>query len=101
MITSAIEAHEEHDVGSIDIPGAFLHVLTDEEIYMLLRDPLSELMVMVDPYLYLQYITYNSKVQALLYLKMNKALYGLLKSVLQFYKKFRSNIEAYGFKVNP
>ena len=40
MITSAIEAHEERDVEIIDIPGAFLHVLTDEDIYMLLRGTL-------------------------------------------------------------
>ena len=56
---------------------------------------------MVDPSFYCQYITYNSKVQALLYVKMNKALYSLLKSALQFYKKFRSDIKAYGFRVNP
>ena len=30
MITSAMEAHEERDVSIIDIPGAFLHALTDE-----------------------------------------------------------------------
>ena len=34
-------------------------------------------------------------------MKTNKALYGLLKNALQFYKKFRSDIEAYGFTVNP
>ena len=51
--------------------------------------------------LYCQYITYDSKGQALLYVKMNKALYGLLKSVLQLYKKFCSDIEACGFKANP
>ena len=85
----------------IDIPGAFFHALNDEEIYMLLRGPLAELMVMVDPYFYSQYITYDSKGHALVYVKMNKSLYVLLKSALQFYKKFRSYIEAYGFKVNP
>ena len=94
MITSAIEAHEERDVEIIDIPGAFLHVLTDEEIYMLLRDPLSELMVMVDPYWYHQYITYIFKGQTILYVNTNKALYGLLKSTLQFYKKFCYKIKA-------
>ena len=55
---------------------------------------------MVDPSLHHQYITYYSKCQALLYVKTNKALYGLLKSALQFYKKFLSDIEAYGLKVN-
>ena len=67
---------------------------------MLLCGPLSELMVMVDPVLYKDVITYNSKGQALMYVRMNKALYGMLKSALQFYLKFRSDIEAYGFKVN-
>ena len=33
--------------------------------------------------------------------RMNKALYEMLKSLLQFYLKFRSDIESYGFKVNP
>ena len=36
-----MEAHEERDVAIIDIPGAFLHALTDEEIYMILRGPLA------------------------------------------------------------
>ena len=100
MINSAIEAHGEQDVAIIDIPGAFLHAHTDELIYMLLHGPLVELMVMVDPVLYNYFITYDSKGQALMYVRMNKALYGILKSALQFYLKFHSNIEAYGFKVN-
>ena len=32
MITSAIEDNEERNVAIIDIPGAFLHAFTDEEI---------------------------------------------------------------------
>ena len=88
MIISAIKAHEERNVATIDTPSVFLHALTDKEIYMLLCGPLAELMVMVKPSLYRQYRTYGSKVQSLLYLKMNKLLYGLLKSALQFYKIF-------------
>ena len=30
MITSVIEEHEKHNVACIDIPGAYLHMLTDE-----------------------------------------------------------------------
>ena len=36
-----------------------------------------------------------------MYFRMNKALYVMLKITLQFYLKFWSDIEAYGFKVNP
>ena len=32
MITSAIKSHAKRNVVIIDIPGAFLHALTDEEI---------------------------------------------------------------------
>ena len=68
---------------------------------MILRGPLAELMVMVDPVLYKDFITYDSKGRTLMYVRMNKALYGMLKSALQFYLNFRSDIKAYGFKVNP
>ena len=61
LITSAIKAHKERDVATIDIPMAFLHAHTDELIYMLLRGPLAELMVMVDPVLYKDFITYDLK----------------------------------------
>ena len=54
---------------------------------------------MVDPVLYKDFITYDSKGQALMYVRINKAIYGMLKSALQFYLNFRFDIEAYGFKV--
>ena len=56
---------------------------------------------MVDHYLCFHYITYDSKGWALLYVKMNNALYGLLKSALWFYEKFCSDINVYGFKISP
>ena len=37
----------------------------------------------------------------ILYVKMLKALYGMLKSSLLYYKKFRKDIEEIGFEVNP
>ena len=61
MITSAIESHKERVVAIIDIPGTFLYALNDEEIYIILHSTLAELMVMVEPSLYCQYITYDSK----------------------------------------
>ena len=101
--TCAIKAHKKLNVACIDIPGAYLHALTDEEVTMLLKGPLAELMVMVDPKIYRKHDTHSSKGGALLYVKMNKApyAYGLLKSALLFYKKLVTDLETYGFKVNP
>ena len=37
----------------------------------------------------------------MLYVKLTKALYGLLRSALLFYKILRGNLEGLGFKINP
>ena len=36
----------------------------------------------------------------ILYVRLKKALYGLLRSSLLFYRKLRGELEAYGFKIN-
>jgi hypothetical protein len=52
MITSAVDAHEGRCVVTCDIPQAFLYTDLDEEVIMLLRGQLADLMVQVDPELY-------------------------------------------------
>ena len=37
----------------------------------------------------------------MLYVRMSKALYGLLKYALDFYNKLRSDLEGNGFFINP
>ena len=37
----------------------------------------------------------------MLYVRLSKALYGLFQSALLFYHKLRSELEDYGFTVNP
>ena len=101
FVTSVIEAMERRKVAIMDLPGAFLHALNDEEIIMVLEGPLAEMMARVEPKLYRQYITTNSKGKPVLYVKMYKALYGLLRSALLFYKKLVADLEAYGFEINP
>jgi hypothetical protein len=87
FITAVIDAHEGRDVACFDIPGAFLHAESDEDITMVLKGRLAELMVQVAPNLYRKYITIDRKGTAILYVKMQKALYGLLRSALLFYNK--------------
>ncbi len=60
-------------------------------------------MIQVDPNLYRKYIIYNKNNQALLYVKLSKAIYGLLKSALLFYKKIVADLQNYEapFVINP
>ena len=101
MITCTIEDHEEHKLACFGIPGAYLHTLNDEDFIMLLKRPLEELMVIVDPLLYRNNVIYDSKGVSLFYFKMNKALYGLLKSTLLFYNNLRVELESIGLKSTP
>ena len=63
FIAAAIEAHEKMNVTTLDIPGAYLYTDMDEEVVMLLRGRLAELMVEVDPKLYRKYVITNTKGQ--------------------------------------
>ena len=49
FVTAAIDAYERRHVAQFDIPGAFLHTDTNEDIVMVLEGPLAELMVKLDP----------------------------------------------------
>jgi hypothetical protein len=100
FITAVIDAHEERDVTCFNILGAFLHADLDKDITMILKGRLAELMVKVVPNLYRKYISVDAKGSAILYVKMQKAIYGLLRSALLFYKKLVSNLESTGFKLN-
>ncbi len=103
MITATIDAHKQRDVATIDIPGAFLNAYNNKETFMLLKGCLAKLMVQVDPNLDQKYVIYDKNNQALLYVKLSKAIYGLLKSALLFYKKIVANLQNYEapFVINP
>ena len=97
IITCAIGDHEEQELAYFYIQGAYLHTLTDEEVIIILKETLAELMVTVDPTLYRNYIISDSKGVPLLYVNINKAVYCLLKSSLLFYKNLRGQLESVGF----
>ena len=101
MIQSSIDVHEGRVVVTLDIPGVFLHADLDEEVIMLLRGQLADLMVEVDPKLYGLYLRKTAKGESMLYVRMLKAMYGLLRSALLFYLKLVKDLTNCGFTINP
>ena len=101
MITSAIDAYEKRDVMTVGCPGAFLRLMASDPVLMTLRRPLAEALLLIDPTMYRDYAITDKKREKILYVRMSKALYGLLKSALDFYNKIRSDLEDNGFIVNP
>ncbi len=68
---------------------------------MLLEGQLAEFMVLVEPKLYREYVSYSPSGVPMLYVRMQKALYSMLESALAFYKLLRKKLEDEGFVVNP
>ena len=101
FLIGVIDACERRAQAVIDVANAFLQSHNDKTVLMLLRGKLAEMMVMIDPSLYREHITYSNKGIPMLYVRLNKALYGMLQAALLFYKKLRGWLEDSGFEVNP
>ena len=100
MLSSVIDAMEERDVATVDIPGAFMQVDMDDLVHMKLEGKMVELLVRIDSNMYKQYVQLE-KGKPVLYVELRKALYGTLKAALLFWKKLSSTLQEWGFKANP
>ena len=101
MIIAAIVSHQRRDAATIDIPGAYLHTYTHKHVKILLKGRLTQLIATFKEKLYSKYIIVNKKGGALLYVKIQKALCGLLRSKLLLQLKLDKDLEAFGFEINP
>ena len=62
LLSCVIDAKEQRDVATVDIPGAFMQGDQDETVHMRLDGTLAELLVKCNPKLYRQYVvTENNK----------------------------------------
>ncbi len=101
FITSAIAASEGRHVRCYNVPSAFVNTNVDENMLMVLKGKLAEMMVHIVPQIYRKYITIDKRGMLVLYVKLQKGLYGLMQASLLFYRKLRKELEEYGFIVNP
>ena len=99
MLTSKIDALKVKDVALVEIAGAYLSMDMDNEVHVVFRGTLAEMMVMADLSLYRPFVSYETG-KPVLYVRLQKALYGCLKSSLLFYEKLVGDLEEYGFKIN-
>jgi hypothetical protein len=101
FITSAIAASKKRHMQCYNVPSAFVNTDVDENMLMVLKGELAEMMVHIAPQIYRKHITIDKKGTPVLYVKLQKALYGLMRASLLFYKKLRKELEDFGFVVNP
>jgi hypothetical protein len=106
ILTCVIDAKEGREVAIADIPHAFVqtpNIRTNKDHpldIMKVKGKLVELLVLMDPNLYAPYVTQENN-KPVIYVEILKALYGMIKSPLLFYRKLRKDLEDVGFKINP
>ena len=61
LMAAVIKAKENCDIAVVDIPGAFLQVDIDEDVWMALDGTFAELMCKISPKIYSKYVTTNKK----------------------------------------
>jgi hypothetical protein len=61
----------------------------------------TELMVRGNPGLYCPYIIYSKMGVHILYTGLSKALYGMVRTALQLYRRLRGDLDKMGLFINP
>jgi hypothetical protein len=67
---------------------------------MKVKGKLAQMLLQADPQVYAPFVT-GENGSAVIYSEILKALYGMIKSPLLFYRKLRKDLESIGFTVNP
>jgi len=101
IITGVIEAKQQHDIMTADIPNAFVQTdinQSGEKIIMKIRGELVDILVDVSQEIYSNYVV-QEKGQCVFYVQMLKALYGMMVSSLLYYKKFRKDMKVTDLKL--
>ena len=99
MLTLMADAYEGNDVATCDIAGAFLKGDMDDFVLVKLINEEVDIMCDVNPD-FKNYVVQEGK-NRVLYMQLNKALYGCLKSATIWYDTYITTLKDMGFKINP
>ncbi len=62
FITGAIAASKRRKVRCYNVPSAFINMDVDEDVLMVLKRELAEMMIQIAPQVYRKYVTVDKKV---------------------------------------
>ena len=101
LCTAIIAAHEKRKVTLFDVPGAYLQadIPPDKFRILKLEDNFVEIMCQVNNQ-YSKHVRVKGG-KKVLYVRILKALYGMIESALLWYKLFVTVLMEMGFQLNP
>jgi hypothetical protein len=99
FLTSIIDALEGRDKAITDIKGAYLNAKMKGEVLMKITGKEVDLFCELDPSLE-DFVEYENG-KRVLYVQLDKALYGCVQSALLWYELYSSTLQNMGFELNP
>jgi hypothetical protein len=89
FIMASIAASKRRVERCYDVPKAFVNMDVNEDIIMVLKSKIVEMMIQIAPEVYRKYVTIDWTGTTILYVKLQKALCRLMRASLLFYRKLR------------
>ena len=100
FITGIMDAAEHRCVGVVDVPGAFMQAIDTDGTMMRIDGRMAELLVEIDGDTYGPCVTHE-RGKSVIYVRLERALYGTLKAARLFWEKLTSKLQEWGFETNP
>ena len=100
LTTLIIDAKEGRSVATSDVAGAFLKADMPDYVLLRVTGEAVDALLRVNAEKYAKYVVIENGVKVL-YLRLNKAMYGTIKAAILWYTMFKDNLEGMGFKLNP
>ena len=101
FLTCVIDAMEKRDVVTVDVPAAFMQAdMEGPDVHMKLEGNMVRILEKIDPKLYSKYVVIENG-KSVIYVKLNKALYGTIQASLLFWKNLTKTLIEWGFEINP
>ena len=101
LISLAIDAKENRAVATADIPGAFLSAKLEAEVHMMIEGDMVDYLCIANTK-YKEYIHVKEYGKKVIYVRLLRALYGLMESAKDYYHKFVRVLKKMGFtNINP
>lgn len=95
FIIAALAARNRWFVQTLDITGAYLNAELHEEVYMKLDPFLGDILCEISPG-----FNVYSNADGTIYVRLKRALYGLIQSSRLWYLKLKNSLLEFGFNVN-
>ena len=99
IVTIIVDAHERRDVATADVAGAYLHAVMEDFVTMKFVGDAVDLLCKLNNK-HTPFVTVEGG-KKVLYVRLDKALYGCVISAFLWYKLFAGTLKKLGFVLNP